>query len=92
MSTNFSQFYLLCFQSSAARPQGHAEFLCNPENQAWRWAIWDANFADFAKWETQSVATAAARAIVKIWQEPWPTRHLRNLDFHSSDWTEHSLA
>jgi hypothetical protein len=28
----FSRFYLLCFQWRAARPQGHAEFLCNPEN------------------------------------------------------------
>src|ERR1039457_1311380 len=57
MSTFFSQFYLLCFQSSAARPQRHAEFLCNPENQAWRWAIWDANFADFAKWKAPLAVT-----------------------------------
>src|ERR1700690_1989275 len=84
-STIFSQLYLLCFQSSAARPQRHAEFLCNPENQAWRWAIWDANFADFAKWKASLAVTVTARGIVKIWQEPCSVRDTLNLDFHLSD-------
>src|ERR1022692_2511670 len=85
MSTIFSQLYLLCFQSSAARPQRHAEFLCNPENQAWQWAIWDANFADFAKWKAPLAVTVTARGTVKIWQEPCPVRDTLKLDFHLSD-------
>src|ERR1019366_2541935 len=88
MSTIFSQLYLLCFQSSAARPQRHAEFLCNPENQAWRSVFWGAILADFAKWKTSLAFTGTSRGIVKIWQEPCPTRNSLNLDFHLSERTE----
>jgi hypothetical protein len=89
MSTIFSQLYLLCFQSSAARPQRHAEFLCNPENQAWRSVFWRAILADFDKWEPSLAVTVTARGIVKIWQEPRPVRHSPNLDFHLSEIMHH---
>ena len=92
MSTIFSQLYLLCFQSSAARPQRHAEFLCSPENQDWRSVFWGAILADFAKWKISLAVTVTARGIVKIWQEPCPTRNSLNLDFHLSEIMHHPSA